>query len=81
MASRQQQIEEALRGQVAGEIRQQLEDEATGLRAPLAQMRQRSRELSAQEAELSGQLAGEQSRWMEFNNRIDQVDREIGDRK
>jgi len=44
-------------------------------------MRQRSQELQAQESALSGQLASEQSRWLDFNSRLDEIEREIRDRK
>ena len=81
MSSRQTQIEDRLRGQMAGEIRQALEREVAGMKAPLTQMRQRSQELLAQESTLSGQLASEQSRWMDFNSRLDEIEREIRDKK
>lgn len=81
MSSRQKQIEDRLRGQMASEIRQQLEGEVAGIKGPLAQMRQRSQELSAQESALSGQLASEQSRWTDFNSRLDEIERENRDRK
>jgi predicted nucleic acid-binding Zn-ribbon protein len=81
MSSRQKQIEDSLRGQIAGEIRQHLEGEVAGMKGPLAQMRQRSQELLAQESALSAQLAAEQSRWIDFNSRLDDIEREIRDRK
>ena len=81
MSSRQKQLEDSLRGQMASEMRQQVEREVAGLKGPLTQMRQRSQELLAQESALSGQLASEQSRWMDFNSRLDEIEREIRDRK
>jgi predicted nucleic acid-binding Zn-ribbon protein len=81
MSSRQKQIEDRLREQLAGEIRQALEREVAGMKAPLTQMRQRSQELLAQESSLSAQLAGEQSRWLDFNSRLDEIEREIRDKK
>jgi predicted nucleic acid-binding Zn-ribbon protein len=81
MSSRQKQIEDTLRGQMASEMRQQLEREVASMKGPLTQMRQRSQELLAQESSLSGQLATEQSRWIDFNSRLDEIEREIRDRK
>jgi chromosome segregation ATPase len=80
MSSRQRQLEDRLR-QVSGEVRQQFEGELAGLKGPLAQMRQRSQELLAQESALAGQLASEQSRWIDFNSRLDEIEREIKDRR
>jgi chromosome segregation ATPase len=81
MSARQKQIEDRLRGQLAGEIRQQLEEEQAAIKGPLARTRQRSQDLLAQESALSGQLASEQSRWVDFNSRLDEIEREIRDRK
>ena len=74
------ELEERLR-LMSGDARQQFEGELAGLKGPLAQMRQRSQELLAQESALAGQLASEQSRWMDFNSRLDDIEREIRDRK
>jgi predicted nucleic acid-binding Zn-ribbon protein len=81
MSSRQKQIENMLGGQLSAETRGQLEDESAALKAPMKNMRQRSQELSEQEAALSGQLASEQSRWIDFNSRLDQIETEMRDRK
>ena len=81
MASRQGQIEERLRGQLPSEIRQQLEGEVAGMKGPLGQMRQRSQELLAQESALSGQLSSEQSRWIDFNSRLDQIEAETREKR
>ena len=58
-----------------------MEREAQSMKAPMTQMRQRSQELLAQESALAGQLATEQSRWIDFNSRLDEIEREIRDRK
>jgi len=81
MSSRQKQIEDTLCGQMANEIREHLEREVAGLKGPLNQMRQRSQELTAQESALSGQLASERSRWIDFNSRLDEIERETSDRR
>ena len=81
MSSQQKQIEDRLRGQMASEIRQAFESEVVAMKGPMNQMRQRSQELQSQESALSGQLAGEQSRWIDFNSRLDQIETEIRDRR
>jgi uncharacterized coiled-coil DUF342 family protein len=82
MTARIKQLEEASRdGSMSADARKGMEQEAQGLKGPMNQMRQRSQELSAQESTLSGQLANEQSRWMDFNSRLDEIEREIRDRK
>jgi predicted nucleic acid-binding Zn-ribbon protein len=82
MSARIAQLEEANRNNATtAEMRQQFEKEIMALKPPMTQMRQRSQELLAQESTLSGQLAGEQSRWMDFNSRLDDIEREIRDRK
>ena len=82
MSARITQLEEANRNNATtAEMRQQFDREIMGLKAPMSQMRQRWQELSAQEGTLSGQLASEQSRWMDFNSRLDEIEREIRDKK
>jgi predicted nucleic acid-binding Zn-ribbon protein len=82
MSARIAQLEEANRNNATtAETRQQFDKEIMGLKAPMSQMRQRSQELSAQEATLSGQLGSEQSRWMDFNSRLDEIEREMRDKR
>jgi predicted nucleic acid-binding Zn-ribbon protein len=82
MTARIKQLEESSReGSMPADARKGLEQEAQSLKAPMNQMRQRSQELSTQESALSGQLASEQSRWMDFNGRLDEIERDIRDRK
>jgi flagellar capping protein FliD len=59
------------------EMRVQFEAERAAIKAPFDQMRRRSQELSAQESALTAQLASEQSRWIDFSDRLDQIEREI----
>jgi chromosome segregation ATPase len=47
------------------------------LRRLVAEGEQEEKELQAQEAELTGQLATEQSRWAEINNRLDDLERQL----
>ena len=82
MTARIKQLEESSReGSMPADARKGLEQEAQSLKAPMNQMRQRSQELSTQESALSGQLASEQSRWMDFNGRLDEIEREIREKK
>jgi predicted nucleic acid-binding Zn-ribbon protein len=59
------------------EQRRQLPDELIGTRRAVNDMRQRLQRLTEQESFLSGQLLSEQSRWTDFNDRLDQIEREI----
>jgi predicted nucleic acid-binding Zn-ribbon protein len=82
MSARIAQLEEANRNNATtAEMRQQFEKEIMAMKPPMTQMRQRSQDLLAQESTLSGQLASEQSRWMDFNSRLDEIEREMRDKK
>jgi predicted nucleic acid-binding Zn-ribbon protein len=82
MSARSAQLEESLRSSsTSAETRQQFEREIAGMKVPLGQMRQRSQELSAQENALSSQLVGEQSRWTDFNSRLDEIEKEIREKR
>lgn len=82
MSARTAQLEESLRSSsTSAETRQQFEREIAGMKMPLGQMRQRSQELSAQENALSSQLVGEQARWTDFNSRLDDIEREIREKR
>ena len=82
MTARIKQLEESSRdGSMPADARKGMEQEAQSLKAPMNQMRQRAQELSAQESTLSGQLASEQSRWIDVNSRLDEIEREIRDKK
>jgi predicted nucleic acid-binding Zn-ribbon protein len=81
MSARTKQLDDMLRGQLSSEARQQFEREVEALKGPANVMRQRSQDLQAQESTLAGQLASEQSRWIDFNSRLDEIEREIRDRK
>jgi len=82
MSARLKQLEEASRNpSTLADARQQAERELEAMKGPAAMMRQRSAELSAQESQLSGQLASEQSRWTDFNSRLDEIEREIREKR
>jgi len=71
-------LEEALRDpSTRPEDHRQFEQEFESMKLVRADMRQRLQRLVSQESTFSAQLATEQSRWMEFNDRLDQIEREI----
>ena len=59
------------------EDRRDLEQELESMKLARADTRQRVQRLVNQESAFSAQLATEQSRWVEFNDRLDQIEREI----
>ena len=82
MSARLKQLDEASRNpSTPADARQQTEREVEAMKGPAAMMRQRSAELNAQESQLSGQLASEQSRWTDFNSRLDDIEREIREKR
>jgi len=71
-------LEEALRSpSTHPEDHRQFEQEIESMKLVRADMRQRLQRLVNQESALATQLSTEQSRWVEFNDRLDQVEREI----
>jgi predicted nucleic acid-binding Zn-ribbon protein len=71
-------LEEAVRSPSAPpEQHRQLEQEFESMKLVRADMRQRLQRLVSQESTFSAQLSTEQSRWVEFNDRLDQIEREI----
>jgi len=82
MSARLKQLDEASRNpSTPADVRQQTDRELEAMKGPAAMMRQRSVELSVQESQLSGQLASEQSRWTDFNSRLDEIEREIREKR
>lgn len=78
MAARVKRLDEMERSSsITPEDRKQLAAEAEAMKLPLNEMRRRMQQLTEQESFLSGQLSTEQSRWIEFNERLDQIEREI----
>jgi septal ring factor EnvC (AmiA/AmiB activator) len=78
MQARLKQLEEHERNPaLTPEQRKQVEGELAAMRLPVNEMRRRQQQLTEQESALSGQLASEQSRWIDFNDRLDQIEREI----
>jgi predicted nucleic acid-binding Zn-ribbon protein len=71
-------LEEALRSpSTHPEDHRQFEQEIESMKLVRADMRQRHQRLVNQESALSAQLSTEQSRWVEFNDRLDQIERDI----
>jgi hypothetical protein len=62
-------------GNISVEQRREIEEEGPALKARLAQMQKEAQELRAQETELSNQLTTEQGRWLDFNSRLDEMER------
>jgi hypothetical protein len=70
--------EEASRsGSVGSEEQKHLEDVVPRLKAQLGQMQKEEQQLHLQETELSNQLATEQGRWIDFNSRLDELERQL----
>jgi predicted nucleic acid-binding Zn-ribbon protein len=75
---RYQKLEETLRSpSTRPEEHRQFEQEFESMKLVRGEMGQRLRRLLNQESALSAQLSTEQSRWVEFNDRLDQVERDI----
>jgi chromosome segregation ATPase len=78
MQARVKRLDEMDRSSSIGpEERKRLAAEAEAMKVPLSDMRRRMLQLTEQESFLSGQLSSEQSRWTDFNDRLDQIEREI----
>lgn len=75
---RSTRIEEMLRSpSTPSDQRHQLEQEFESMKLVRSDMRQRLQRLVNQESAFASQLATEQSRWVEFNDRLDQIEREV----
>jgi predicted nucleic acid-binding Zn-ribbon protein len=71
-------LEEALRSpSTRPEDHRQFEQELESMKLVRGEMRQRLQRLVNQESALSTQLSTEQRRWVEFNDRLDQIERDI----
>jgi chromosome segregation ATPase len=68
------QLEEAQSSDATRAERQSLEDAIKQLRPELAATRERESQLRARALELSGLVAAEQARWVEFNQRLDALE-------
>jgi predicted nucleic acid-binding Zn-ribbon protein len=72
------QLEELVRSQsTPPDQHRQFEQELESMKMVRGDMRQRLQRLVNQESAFAAQLATEQSRWTDFNDRLDQIEREI----
>jgi predicted nucleic acid-binding Zn-ribbon protein len=72
------QLEELVRSpSTPPDQHRQFEQELDSMKMVRGDMRQRLQRLVNQESAFAAQLATEQSRWVEFNDRLDQIEREI----
>jgi len=75
---RYNQLVESIRsGSTPPDQRHQVEQQIESMKLARADMHQRLQRLVSQESAFASQLATEQSRWTEFNDRLDQIEREI----
>jgi chromosome segregation ATPase len=65
------------RNESLGISRVDLDAQEFAFKRPLAQHRDAERDLRAQESDLSAQIAAEQNRWQDFNNRLDELERSL----
>ena len=54
-----------------------LQNECRALARTIRQADQEQQQLEAQETEVVNQLATEQSRWVDFNSRLDEIERQL----
>jgi len=76
---RQVQMFEEMRGknEDVGVPRQELENMLKMFRQQFETHRDAERQLQAQESQLAGEIANEQSRWQDFNSRLDELERSL----
>lgn len=78
MTSQLVRFEEALaRGTIRPEERTEIEHQIAALKGQIEAMDRRRQEMTAEEAFLSQQLATEQGRWSDFNERLEQLERSL----
>jgi chromosome segregation ATPase len=65
------------RNESLGISRAELDAQEFAFKRPLTQHRDAERDLRAQESDLSAQIAAEQNRWQDFNNRLDELERSL----
>jgi chromosome segregation ATPase len=74
----QTQLENAEQMQAqSAEERRAVEDQLRMLRPHVVELKQREQQLRARHSELSAMLADEQSRWSDFNSRLDDLERAL----
>ena len=69
-------LEDSIRSaNVSVEQQREMETMIPMIKAQIAQMQKEAQELRVQETELSNQLTSEQGRWLDFNSRLDEMER------
>ena len=82
MAEHAKRLEEMSRNSsLAPEVVKQAQGELAGSKPQMDMMRQQLQRLTDQESALSGQLATEQAHWIEFNTRLDEIERETREKQ
>jgi uncharacterized phage infection (PIP) family protein YhgE len=78
MANQLQQCEQTLAAPaVAGDHVASLQNECRALARTIRQADQEQQQLESQETEMVTQLAAEQNRWVDFNSRLDELERQL----
>jgi len=76
LAGELRRFEEALRnGNIPADERKDVEDQIPSLKAQFAQMQREEQQLRLQETDLAAEVATEQGRWLDFNSRLDELER------
>jgi len=69
-------LEDSIRSaNVSVEEQREMETMIPRIKAQIAQMQKEAQELRVQETQLSNQLTTEQDRWLDFNSRLDEMER------
>jgi predicted nucleic acid-binding Zn-ribbon protein len=77
ITSQLESMEQALRGTHPPGERSQIEHQIATMKSQIEAMDRRRQEMTAEEAFLSQQLATEQGRWSDFNERLEQLERSL----
>ena len=64
-------------GSLEQEQRTDIEQQLGAMKQELTRFNPKLQELRAQESDLSGQLVAEQGRWIDFNTRLDEIERSL----
>ncbi len=78
MLAEVQRLEDTLRGGVSSDPEQRAAAQMLEqMQMQVDQVQRQEQQLRAQESELNAQLASEQGRWMDFNTRLDEIERSL----
>jgi chromosome segregation ATPase len=80
-AAEQKRLEDASRSSsFSTEQQQDFQAQLAAMKAQVAQMQAQEEQLRLQETDLSGQLSSERDHWIDFNSRLDELEREFSQR-